>query len=282
MKMRKVKVSVIITVLLVSLIFSVGFINNPVESVVTLEGVKTIAHRGASDQAPENTMSAFQKGVDYGADFIEVDVHVTKDDELVIIHDLTVNRTSNGKGKVKDLTLEEIKQLDVGSHFHADYKEERIITLNELLEELHDKVGIVIDIKYPELYIGIEEKVANIVKDYPNSQIFIQSFDFESMKKISYLLPNVEVGLLVSRKQHPISTNEWDEISEYMSYIGYNIKLLRERIVSEAHQRDLKVLTWTLKKKPQLNKAIYLGVDSIVTDYNDWFLEEHVLIENPL
>ena len=149
--------------------------------------VETIAHRGASGYAPENTMAAFEKAVDMKADYFELDVQMTKDGKLVVIHDTSVDRTTDGSGMVKDLTLEEIHNLDAGSWFGEEFANERIPTLGEVLDEFRGKSGILIEIKSPSLYPGIEEKIAAELSarnlDKPNNnKIIVQSFDQESVQ----------------------------------------------------------------------------------------------------
>ena len=233
-----------------------------------------VAHRGASGYAPENTMSAFRKGIYHGADYIESDVHLSKDNELIIIHDERVDRTTDGRGYVKDYTLAELKQLDAGIKFDSAYAGEQIITLEELLEEFHHEVGIIIDIKSPHMYPGIEKIIANVVNQYPSSNVIIQSEDFDSVKKVHRLLPDVPVAVLVSRSQHPLSTRQLDDISTYATYINYNVKYLNPRVVAKIHKRDKKIMAWTIREKRSMQKAINLGVDGIITDFTDWLNDD--------
>src|SRR5690554_5174035 len=145
-----------------------------------------IAHRGASNIAPENTMIAFQKAYQIGADGVEFDVHLTRDGKPVVIHDERVDRTTNGIGYVKSLTLSEIKKLDAGSYFHPNYSEEKILTLEETLDLVKNFKIINIEIKNNLLeYKGIEEKVTNIIRDKKMEQkVICSSFNHFSMLKI--------------------------------------------------------------------------------------------------
>lgn len=104
--------------------------------------ITTVAHRGASSYAPENTMPAFEKSVDMKAEMLEVDVQMSKDGELVVIHDHTIDRTTDGRGAVKDLTYEEIRNLDAGNHFSKEFAGEKIPTLSEVLDEYRGKFDI--------------------------------------------------------------------------------------------------------------------------------------------
>ena len=150
--------------------------------------VNNVAHRGATGYAPENTIAAFDLAVEMDADYIEIDVQRSKDGELVLIHDTTVNRTTDGKGNVGDLTIEQLRSLDAGSWKGEQFSGEQIPTFEEILDRYHGEIGILIELKSPELYPGIEEQVAAALKErsfdnQQNEKIIIQSFNFNSMKK---------------------------------------------------------------------------------------------------
>ena len=119
--------------------------------------IMNIAHRGASGYAPENTLAAFDKAVEMQADYIEIDVQLSKDDLPVVIHDDTLDRTTNGTGNISAYTLQELKSLDAGSWFDKKYAGEKIPSLNEVLEMYGEKINILIELKSPELYPGVEE-----------------------------------------------------------------------------------------------------------------------------
>ena len=252
------------------LIFLVGYIGQPIKKV-ELEGMISVAHRGASSFAPENTLAAFQKGIDLGADFLECDVHMSKDGELIIIHDETVNRTTNGSGLVRDFTLEELKQLDAGTRFHQDFAGESLITLNELLEQFYGKVGILIELKNPSFNIGIEEKVVELLEQYADLQsIVVQSFDVNSMKRIHELNSDVQIAVLMKTSILPISSKYLDELTSFATFINFNIATVNKRVVEQIHQRGGKVLVWSKKDQRLIQKAIRYGVDGIITDFSTW------------
>ncbi len=138
-----------------------------------------VGHRGAKGHAPENTLASFQLGMEMGVTAVETDVHLSKDGEVVLIHDHTVDRTTNGHGFVKDLTLAELKKLDAGSWFAARFAGERIPTLTELLIWAKDKVGVAIEIKNgPIYYPGIAEKTIRLLREHGmERQAILISFD---------------------------------------------------------------------------------------------------------
>ena len=239
----------------------------------------SIAHRGASGLAPENTRSAFHKAIELRADYLEFDVHLSKDGELVIMHDERIDRTTNGSGYIKDLTLSELRLLDVGGLFSEDFRGESIMTLNELLEEFYDQVGLLIELKNPQSYPGIEEKVVALLMDYEDiSSIIVQSFDVESMRKIHTLLPEIEVGILIHPSESILTAKKLDELTSFASYINFNVSFLSKRMVDNVHERGSKVLVWSKKDQRLVAKAQKFGVDGIITDFSTWPTDEPIYL----
>src|SRR3954468_3765636 len=164
--------------------------NENIIQVDSVDPIKIVAHRGASGYAPENTIAAFDKAVEMNADYIEIDVQRSQDGKLVVIHDQTVDRTTNGTGNVKDLTFQQLNRLDAGSWKGIQFTGEKIPAFEEILDRYYGKIGILIELKSPELYPRIEEQVVRVFKerhlDQPqNGKIIIQSFNHDSMKKMN-------------------------------------------------------------------------------------------------
>lgn len=244
------------------------------ESAGARRQVDTVAHRGASGYAPENTIAAFDKAAEMKADYIEIDVQRSKDGELVIIHDTTVDRTTDGTGYVKDLTFEQIRSLDAGSWMGERFKGEKIPTFDEILDRYHGKIGILVELKAPELYPGIEETVAQKLKerhlDKPqNEKIIIQSFNFDSMKKINGLLPKVPVGVLTSSKEHT-TEQALKDFSAYAEYVNPHYSIVTEDFVQQVHAYDMKIQSWTVRKPEEAEFLLKMKVDGIITDYPDY------------
>lgn len=236
--------------------------------------VDTIAHRGASGYAPENTMAAFLEAVKMKADYIEIDVQMTRDGHLVVIHDTTVDRTTDGTGEVGSFTLEEIRQLDAGSFFAPEFAGEPIPTFEEVLDEFRGKVGILIELKAPELYPGMEERVAAALAernmDKPkNHKIIVQSFNFDAMKTFHELLPSVPVGVLTS-KEEDLTDEKLEKFSTYASYVNPTQKLVTKDLVERIHERDMRISVWTVRKPEEVKPLLEAGVDGIITDYPDY------------
>ncbi|MFB3169577.1 glycerophosphodiester phosphodiesterase family protein [Neobacillus sp. 179-C4.2 HS] len=244
------------------------------ETTGELRKVDNVAHRGATGYAPENTIAAFDKGVEMKADYIEIDVQRSKDGELVIIHDNTVDRTTDGTGYVKDLTFEQIRSLDAGSWKGEQFTGEKIPTFDEILDRYHGKTGILIELKSPELYPGIEGQVAQKLKernlDKPqNEKIIIQSFNFESMKITNSLLPKVPIGVLTSNRAHT-TEQALKEFSTYADYFNPSYGIVSKELVDQVHSLGMKIQSWTVRSHEAAQFLLDMNVDGIITDYPDY------------
>ncbi|QGH33562.1 glycerophosphodiester phosphodiesterase [Gracilibacillus salitolerans] len=231
-----------------------------------------VAHRGASAHAPENTMAAFHKGVEMKSDYIEIDVQMTADEELVIIHDTTVNRTTNGTGAVGDLTLEEIRALDAGSWFSEEFAGEKIPTFEEVLDAFRGKVGILIELKSPELYPSMVEKVADALKERNmahtnNEKIIIQSFNHESMELSKELLPEIPHGVLAGLTWAGVTDEQLEAFATYADYFNPNQNIVTPELVDRVHAVGMEIMPYTSRSQEQANRLFDLGVDGIITDY---------------
>ncbi len=260
----------------ICLLVLVGYEARPYNHVA-MQGMISIAHRGAANFAPENTQSAFQKALELGADFLECDVHLSKDGELIIMHDDKVDRTTNGTGYVKNFTLAELKKLDAGKKFHASFAGEQIMTLDELIDEFYGKVGLLIEIKKPTMYPGIEEKVVALLSEYKNlNGIIIQSFDIESMRRMNTLLPEVEVALLMQPTIYNLSPQKIIDLTSFATYINFNVSYVNKRVINQIHNQGGKVLVWSTKNQGRVDRAYQYDVDGIITDFSIWPVEAPV------
>lgn len=234
-----------------------------------------IGHRGAAGYCPENTFSSFYNALELGVDYLEIDVQLSRDGELVVIHDPTVNRTTNGKGKVKDLTLKELQSLDAGSWFDAKFAGEKIPAFNAFLDEFAGQAGLLIELKKPSLYPNIEVKLASELMKRglsagKNDEIIVQSFDRNALKRFHNLLPSVPIGVLVKKLGgNGISTKDLQSFSEYASYVNPKITMVNKRLIKRIHQHGFKTIIWTVKKKSEAKMLSRLGIDGIVSDFPD-------------
>lgn len=228
-----------------------------------------MAHRGASAYAPENTLSSFKKAVQMGADGIELDVQLSRDGHLVVIHDTSVNRTSNGKGRVRLLTLNQLKSFDFGSWFSDEFKNEPICTLEEVFSYLRDWDGLInVEIKKEFLQIApIERKVADLIEkfDRQNSTI-ISSFSALSLIKIKRINKALKTGILYSSSEKkPIIYAKFlnaDAIHPWYQNVSEDMR-------KSATHKNIKINTYTVDNPAEIKKLANLGVDGIITNVPD-------------
>lgn len=238
-------------------------------------GVEIVAHRGASSDAPENTIAAFRLADLQGADRFELDVQESKDHKLVLVHDTTLSRTTNVESvfpkrrpwRVRDFTLAEIRRLDAGSWFSKRYRGARVPTLDEALSAMRgSRMGLLLEIKSPRLYPGIERRVATELRHDPYwlPSTAVQSFDFDSMRKFHALMPKVPIGLLGKP-----AVADLPRLARFADQINPRYRDLTAAYVRRVQKLKMEVFTWTLNKRSSMRGAIRLGVDGIITNEPD-------------
>ena len=232
-----------------------------------------IAHRGASGYAPENTMPAFEKALEMGAEGIELDVHLTKDGEIVVIHDHTIDRTSNGTGMVGQFTLEEIKQLDFGSWFDEKFNGTTIPTLKEVLELLKGWEGLLnIEVKSgPIIYPEIEQKLIALIKQYGFEQkVIFSSFNHYSLCDIKKIDPAMDIGILyMCGLVEPWIYAEHIN-AQALHPLFYNII---PELVEGCKKSGIKLNPYTIDDPKDMERIIKAEVDGIITNYPDLALK---------
>ena len=229
-----------------------------------------VGHRGAKGHAPENTMLSFMMGADMGVTAVETDVHLSKDGEVVLIHDHTVDRTTDGHGFVKDMTLAELKKLDAGSWYDARFAGERIPTLTELLAWAKDRVGVAIEIKNgPIYYPGIAEKTIRLVREHGmERQVILISFDHFVLREAKQIAPEIATGILyvgglvdaVAAARAALA----DALHPHWSFVT-------PELVRTVHEAGLAISPWNPNDLPTLRMLSQMGVDSVGTDYPELF-----------
>jgi glycerophosphoryl diester phosphodiesterase len=211
-----------------------------------------IGHRGAKAYEPENTLRSFKKALEIGVDAVELDVRKTKDNQLVVIHDADVKRTTDGKGLVSELTLKEIKE------FSAE-QGEKIPTLKEALDFLDKKVKILIELKEA----GVEEKMLAAVRENGlHKNVIIVSFIEEALRKVRELNKEVETGLIYVKHKNPIKA----ALDLKASYLLPLYRFTHTANVQKAHENGLKVIVWTVNKPEEVAEYAKKGVDGIASD----------------
>jgi len=214
-----------------------------------------IGHRGARAYAPENTLTSFKKALEIGVDAVELDVRRTKDNQLVVIHDADVKRTTDGEGLVSELTLKEIKGFSAGSG-------EKIPTLQEALDFLDKKVKVLIELKEA----GVEEQVLSIVNEKGlGKNVVIVSFLEDALKKVRELDKDIDTGLIYAKHKNPINA----ALELKANYLVAFYRFMHTANVQKAHENGLKVVVWTINKPEEVEEYAKKGVDGIASDKPD-------------
>lgn len=227
-----------------------------------------IAHRGASAYAPENTMAAFQKAVDLSADGIEFDVKCSKDGEMVIIHDQTLERTTNGHGKVIETNLNNLRDLDAGSFYSSEFSGEKIPLLSEVLEEFSKKIVINIELtNYSSISDGLARKAATLIKRMCiEENVIFSSFHPYNLIITRRIVPNVPVALLAlpGKSGWIFRSNMMRWISPELIHPYFND--VDKRFIDKQHQKNRKVNAWTVNTETEIKKLLKDKVDGLITD----------------
>ncbi|HEY64569.1 MAG TPA: glycerophosphodiester phosphodiesterase [Caldilineae bacterium] len=242
-----------------------------------------LAHRGGMALAPENTMLAFERALVAGADGLEIDVRASRDGELVVIHDETVDRTTNGTGRVADMTLAELKALDAGYRYSPDngvtfpYRGQglTIPTLREVLEAFPD-TPINIEIKQTDP--PIEEALANLIREMGAEEwVLVVSTEDEVIKRFRHLAPGVATGAATGE----VTRFYWMQrlrLSSFYRPVAHVLQVPEEvdgtriitpHFVEAAHAQGMKVIAWTVNMPDRMRELLRMGVDGIVTDRPD-------------
>jgi len=214
--------------------------------------MQIIAHRGASASEPENTLRSIRRAIDLGTDLVEVDVRQSLDGELLIMHDPTVDRTTNGSGRVENMSISQLKQLNAGFG-------EEIPTLTDVLELVDWKVGLVIEIKVP----GIEDKVLDIINQSGMHKVMIASFYHPVCLKVKLIDHTVPTGVIF--RCQPVKTENLAR-NAYANSIFPHYQFLSREMVEKCHEHGIFVYPWVIDNIADLDHIRSLGVDGVVTN----------------
>lgn len=245
-----------------------------------------IAHRGASEDAPEHTLDAYERALAGGASGVEADVRLTADGHLVCVHDRTVDRTSNASGVVSNFTLAELSDVDFGSwKLGADEAPDveqtnghRIVTLQRLLElvmSFDRRVSLLIETKHPTRYAGyVEERLADLLTEYRLTTtnrsargvaVTTMTFSEVALWRLRRMLPHLPLVYLMERVPLVLRNGQ---LPRGVSTAGPSIALIREhpRYVQRVHEQGNEVYVWTVDEPDDVRLAVELGVDAIITN----------------
>src|SRR2546422_4730808 len=226
-----------------------------------------VAHRGASGHAPENTLAAFRRAVELGARFIETDLQLSRDSRLVAMHDVTLDRTTNGRGPVNRLTLAELRELDAGSWFGPQFAGERIPTLEEILQFARETdVVFYLEIKASGAW-GMEHTVVGALREAQEVvRPVVLSFDATTLAAVRRIEPTLMTGFLF---QWPLEDAVERAIRVGARQLAPHGDQVTPELITAARHNNLQVVTWTINAPAQMRALISAGVDGIMTDYPD-------------
>ena len=226
------------------------------------------AHRGASLYAPENTVAAFELAVRQGADAIELDAKLTSDGQIVVIHDQSVDRTTAETGKVAEMTLDHIRQLDAGSHFDLRFRGERIPTLSEVFEAVGKLTYTNIELtNYGSYFDSLPERVGELVNKHNLSErVLFSSFNPFALIRIHRMLPEVPLGLLAINGPSGWWARSW--IGSLLSYQALHPHFadVDKKMIEKLHLHNRRVYSYTINLADEMRRLVDWGIDGIFTD----------------
>jgi len=230
------------------------------QSVQLEDNVLIMAHRGASSKAPENTLASFKQAIEDGADWIELDVQETADGQVVVMHDSDFMKLSKNPRKIWDATSDELSEIDVGSWYSAEFADERVPTLADVLVLCKDKIGVNIELKYYGHDQMLEQRVAEVVDQHGmNDQVMAMSLKRAGVDKMKAIRPKWKVGLLMS-----VSAGNLNQLDA--DFLAVNASFADVLLIDQAHDNGKQVYVWTVNDAATMSTMISRGVDGILTD----------------
>lgn len=230
-----------------------------------------LAHRGARRAAPENTLPAFARALEMGADGIELDVHLSRDGQLVVIHDFTLETTTNGLGPVEALSSAELAQLDAGSHFEAAFAGVGVPTLAAVFDLVGDRCRVNVEIKseHPSGGNAVEPLAEMIRSRNLYGQVIVSSFNPISLVKMRWADPMVELGLLLEEDLPPHLRFAWFTPILQPQALHPEAAMVDAAFMEWARARTCAVNVWTVNNVDEARRLVSLGVDALITDVPD-------------
>ncbi len=228
-----------------------------------------VAHRGSSARAPENTLAAFRAAIEDGADGVELDVRLSRDQVVVVCHDALLGRCSTGRGRVSGKTVEELKQYSAGAWFGRQFSSERIPTLAEVFEEVGDRIAINVELKadrFDRTYVLVDRCCEVIRKFRREKSTLVTSFHHAHIRRVRQSLPDLPTGLLLHHFH--LLTKTWEKYARGygVEYLIVGGQSLRKSLVERAHKRGIRVGEFTVLTQRRLQRALRYGTDVVITD----------------
>ncbi|MBN1350747.1 glycerophosphodiester phosphodiesterase [candidate division KSB1 bacterium] len=222
------------------------------------------AHRGASGLAPENTIAAMLKAIDFHSDYAELDVQETKDGYLILLHDDDLNRTTNGSGAIWEKTLADLNHVDAGSWMSDEFANEPVPLLSAVMDTVEGKMKLNIELKISGHQVELERRVVKLIEEKRFvDQCVVTSFNWDSVEKVKRLNPRIRAGLIFAEfPERDIFKTDWELLSVYH-------KLITPEFVQKAHAAGKEVHVWTVNDPKLMKKLIDDGVDNIITNRPD-------------
>lgn len=235
---------------------NIGPLTNEIKTKVT-------AHRGSSIKAPENTLSALKLAINHGADYVELDAQETKDGAIVITHDSNLKRTAGVDNNLWDMTLEDVKKLEVGSYFSEKFKGEQIPTLEEFIDTAKDKIKLNIEIKKHGHEKSLVSSVVKIIEDKNFvDKCVVTSLDYDVIQEVKRLNPKIKTGYITY-----VAIGDVEKLN--LDFYSVEETNINEAFVERAHKANREVHAWTINNEDDIQKMIDLNVDNIITDNDE-------------
>jgi glycerophosphoryl diester phosphodiesterase len=228
--------------------------------------VLIFGHRGASGYAPENTLAAFDRALDLGADGIETDVRITRDGVLVGLHDASVNRTTDGNGRIAQMDWSEVARLDAGSWYGTAFEGERVPRVDEILDRYVGRLELVLELKVDAAGQPLVD-LLNRRELAQNRTLRVIGFSWSTIQAVARALPQLKIGFVTFHlNAELIRKVAGSAVSELWPEVG----ALESVLVQQAHEAGLTVATWGVRSRQQVARSVQAGVDAITLDCPDW------------
>jgi glycerophosphoryl diester phosphodiesterase len=235
-----------------------------------------IAHRGASGHAPENTIAAITKALEIGVDKIEIDVHQSSDGRIVVIHDETLNRTTNGNGSIHEQAYGELKKLDAGSWFAPEFSNERIPLLEEVLETVGSSAEVIIELKYgSQLYPNIVNNIYEIIKKFKQADTVLSSSRITILTALKTIAPAAKLAKIITPKElwrSLFQSNSFmykQDLFKHITELHPHWSFIDKQFMEHAEKLKLEVFPWTVNKERKMRAMKDRGVHGVITNFPD-------------